>query len=102
MEGSEKELFQKLPAFCEAIRAGGGGTYCKMETGVNLFHCFFVAPRSSGQGWCACSQFLAVDRTFLKGSFKLTLLAAVTLDRNDVALFLAWGIVLGNCEEHWS
>ncbi len=47
IEGSEAESFKKLPALCEAMRTGNVGTYCEMETRVNRFFRFFVAPRSS-------------------------------------------------------
>ncbi len=102
MEGSEEESFKKLPAMCEAMRAGDIGTYCEMETRVNRFFRLFVAPGSSRHGWPSCQQLLAVDGTFLKGPYKMTLLAAVTLDGNNEILPLAWGIVPGECDEHWT
>ncbi len=102
LEGSEEESFQKLPALCELMRGGEDKTYSEMETRVHRFYRFFVAPGSSRSGWPSCRQFLAIDGTFLKGPYKLVLLAAVTLDGNNQALPLAWGIVPRECEEHWS
>ncbi len=73
-----------------------------METRVNRFFCLFVAPGSNRHGWLSCRPFCAADRTFLKGPYRMTLLAAVTLDGNNEALPLAWGLIPGENEEHWS
>ncbi len=102
IEGLEEESFQKLPALCEAMRAGEDGTYCEMATCVSRFFRFFVAPGSSRHGWLICRPFFAVDGTFLKGPYRMTLSAAVTLDGNNEILLLAWGLAPGECQELWS
>ena len=45
---------------------------------------------------------MALDVTFLKGCYQITLLAAITLDGNNKTLLLTWGIVPGETIKHWT
>ena len=99
--GAEAASFSKLPALQQAMLTGEG-TYCEMEIVEGCFSQFFISPGACQAAWKSCQSLLTVDSTFLKTRFRMTLLAAITLDGNNETLPLAWAIVTGELIEHWS
>ena len=66
----------------------------------NFLRCF-ICPSESRASFLVCRRFLAVNGTFLKGPFKLTLLLVVGIDAKGHNLILAWAVVESENRASW-
>lgn len=60
-----------------------------------------MAPAQSRFTFQLCRRFVAVDGTFLKGRFVLTLLLAVGIDADGHNVILAWAVVESENRSSW-
>lgn len=72
-----------------------------LASGLGNFQRIFVCPSCSRRTFQYSRRFVAVDGTFLKGRFALTLLVAVGIDANGNNVLLAWAIVESENKSSW-
>lgn len=60
-----------------------------------------MCPAQSRTSFRLCRRLIAVDGTFLKARFILTLLLAVGIDANGRNILLAWGVVESENRDSW-
>jgi hypothetical protein len=65
------------------------------------FQRIFVCPAVSREAFRHLRRFVAVDGTFLKGRFVLTLLLAVSIDADGRNVILAWAVVESENRASW-
>ena len=73
-----------------------------METRDGHFDRLFIAPGPTIEAFHGCRSFTALDETFWKTQWNLTLLLAVAMDGNDEILPLAWGVAGSESKNSWS
>ena len=61
--------------------------------GTRRFLRLFICPRVSREAFRHCRFFLAMDGTFTKDIFNLTILMAASVDAANHAVLIAWAIV---------
>ncbi|XP_028758629.1 uncharacterized protein LOC114717580 [Neltuma alba] len=100
MEGSYKDEFQNLEAYCKELRTSNPGSDISvevskeaLENGRREFRRMYVCFNACKVGWKAgCRPFIGLDGTFLKGKAKGILLTATGIDANDCLYPLAFGL----------
>jgi len=107
--------FQKIPAYCARIEHECPGTTAHYEfiplnpidggeEDVNhSFRRVFICPTYCSRAtFLRCRPFIALDGTFLKTRWAMTLLIAVGIDGNGETVILAWGVVESESEASWT
>jgi len=69
-----------------------------IDEGTQRFKRLFICPLTSSISFSHMRGIVAVDGTFLKGSFVHTLLLAIRVDAEGHIVILAWAIVEGENE----
>jgi hypothetical protein len=94
--------YQQLPAYVERLCQSNPGTTYTLVTDpvTHRFQRIFICPITSHLAFRHIRGLVAVDGTFMKGSFVQTLLA-VALDAENQILVLAWALVEGENESSW-
>jgi len=98
----ETEFFKKIPSFLEHLSQADPQAYWQLETQNHQFFCLFIAPGPTQEAFRWCRSFLALDGTFWKTRWDLTLLLAVIMDGDNQILPLAWGIVPSESTDNWA
>lgn len=109
---SAQELqFKHIPAYCRRLEKEYSGTRAVYEThtvktgpakGEKRFQRVFVCPtKANRSSYKKCRPFVALDGTFLKTKWALTLLLAVGIDANNHIIILAWAVVESENNESW-
>lgn len=96
--GQEDQLrqFQQLPAYTSLLKLHHPMLHAEMQcTPENKFHRLFICPHKSQLSFQHMRKFIAVDRTFLKARYVLSLLFAVGIDANG-------GVVESENTDSWS
>ena len=91
--GDEATIFTKIPSFLRHLKEADPTAHCEYETQNGAFYRLFIAPTATREAVRFCRPFIALDGTFWKTRWNLTLLLAVTMDGDNQILPLAWGIV---------
>ena len=101
--GAQRYSFQLLPAYRQRLEASAPDVYLDLaiDPVSQNFGRLFVCPAQSRASFRLCRRFLAVDGTFLKARFILTLLLAVGIDPDGRNLLLAWGVVESENRDSW-
>jgi len=74
---------------------------CFVDEETQCFKRVFICPLASSISFGHVRGIVAVDGTFLKGTFVHTLLLAVGVDAEGHIVILAWAIVEGENESSW-
>jgi hypothetical protein len=69
--------------------------------GTHRFQRVFICPSVSRETFRHCRTLIAMDGTFMKDIFNLTVLLAVTTDAQNHNVLLAWAVVEGENEHAW-
>jgi len=97
--------FRLLPAYIDAVRKADPHAHVHLQTGIHegvqRFQRLFICPEVSAESFRHCRYLLAVDGTFTKEIFNLTILMAASVDADNHAVLLAWAIVEGESEDSW-
>lgn len=100
--------FQKIPALLcvfERIYSKSGCrtayTKCKINSETNRFICPWVIPIATQKVFYHCRNFVAIDRTYIKDLYKITILVLTILDRNNQIFPLSWTIVSKKDQFDW-
>ncbi|KAK4279329.1 hypothetical protein QN277_011126 [Acacia crassicarpa] len=109
MEGSFRDEFANLEAYCNELKLSNPGSdVCVevsdegLEHGQRIFKRMYVCFNASKVGWTeGCRPLIGVDGTFLKGKCRGILLTAVGVDGNDSLYPLAIGLVEKENAHHW-
>lgn len=75
--------FKKLPSPLYRFKEADANTYSRLESLNGQFHRPFFAPGPCHRVCSYSRCFMALDRTFWKSTFDMTLLVAVVLDGNN-------------------
>jgi zinc finger SWIM domain-containing protein 3 len=100
--GDEAESFKKIPSFLENLSQVDPQAYWRLETQNNRFFRLFIAPGATQEAFRWCRPFIALDGTFVKTRWNLTILIAATMDGDNQILPLAWGFVPTESNDSWS
>jgi transposase-like protein len=91
-----------LPAYKELLERESPGAHVDLLRDIHMrFKRIFVCPSVSRGTFTLCRRLVAVDGTFLKARFILTLLLAVGIDANGELVPLAWAVVESENGESW-
>ena len=101
--GAQRYSFQLLPAYRQRLEMSVPDVYIDLaiDPVSRNFGRLFICPAQSRTSFQLCRRFLAVDGTFLKARFILTLLLAVGIDADGRNLLLAWGVVESENRDSW-
>ena len=102
--GAHHYAFQLLSAYMERLQIKAPGVHMNLllnPVDGCFFHCF-VCPLSTHMIWNMSQKFMAVDGTFTKGLFLMTLLLAVRIDANGQTYIIAWAIVESENKQSWA
>ena len=91
-QGQEKETRRNTQLFCEY----------DLNTYKGQFVRCWVLPRATQKAFRHCRKLVAIDGTWTKGKYILTLLVITTVDGNGNTLPLAWALVNQENDENWS
>jgi hypothetical protein len=101
----QAEQFGRLPAYVDALQAADPAAHTRLSIenreGTRRFQRIFICPGTSRETFRHCRPFIAMDGTFTKEIFNLTILLAVTVDADNHAIILAWAVVEGESESSW-
>jgi hypothetical protein len=75
--------------------------YILTKSSIGRFQRIFVCPAQNRQSFQLCRRLIALDGTFLKARFILTLLLAVGIDANGELYPLAWAVVESENSSSW-
>ena len=102
---SQAAQFAKLPNYADATRIADPEAIAILTTekhdGIRRFHRFFACPGVSRSVFEHCRFFPAMDGTFTKEIFSLTVLLAVSVDADNHAVMISWALVEGESESSW-
>ncbi|XP_028770058.1 uncharacterized protein LOC114727523 [Neltuma alba] len=109
MEGSYKDEFHNLEAYCNELRTSNPGSDISvevskeaLENGRREFRRMYVCFNACKVGWKAgCRLFIGLDGTFLKGKAKGILLNATGIDANDCLYPIAFGLTQQENKCNW-
>ena len=94
-----------MPAFVDAVRAADPEARVQLSIedreGTRRFQPLFICPGVSREAFPHCWFFLALDGTFIKDIFNLTILMAASVDAVNHAVLIAWEIVESENEDAW-
>lgn len=103
--GDDFASFKKIPsaleAICQAEEAADPQSFYRIEVENGQLHRLFFIPGHCIEAFRSCRRFIAIDGTFLKSRWDMTLLVAVFLDGNNEILPLAFAFVPSEAGEHW-
>ncbi|KAK4260790.1 hypothetical protein QN277_003861 [Acacia crassicarpa] len=110
MDGSYKDGFSKLEAYCNELKLSNPGSdVCvevseeALEQGRRVFKRLYLCFNAAKVGWKeGCRPLVVVDGTFLKGKARGIMLTAVGIDGNDSVYPLALAVVEKENAHHWS
>ena len=103
IRGTPEDSFRLLPAYSYVLQQNNPGTVTHLETDAdNHFKYFFMALEPCIRGFNSLIRpVVAVDGTFLKGSYLGTMFVAVCKDGNNQIYPLAWGIADSENDTSW-
>ena len=97
--------FALLPAYMERIQHADPLAHCRLSVedreGTNRFQRLFICPGVSRAAFQASHHLIAMDSTFTKEIFNLTILLAVSVNADNHSVLLAWAVVEGESEHSW-
>ena len=97
--------FELLPAYIDAVQTADPEARIQLSIenreGTRQFQQLFVCPSVSREAFRQCRFFLAMDGTFTKDIFNLTILMAASVDAANHAVLIAWAIVESVSEDAW-
>ena len=97
--------FQLLPAYIDAVRAADPEARVQLSIedreGTRRFQRLFICPGVSREAFRHCRFFLAMDGTFTKDIFNLTILMAASVVAANHTVSIAWAIVESENEDAW-
>ena len=109
--GNEEKSFRQIPGLLLVMRQGqeterrrNTQLFCEYELntyGGQFIRCW-VLPRATQKAFRHCRKLVAIDGTWTKGKYILTLLVITTVDGNGNTLPLAWALVNQENDENWS
>lgn len=100
--GDAEASFQKIPALLSRIATTDLGVFWRMKTNEGVFDRCFIASSASIAGFGYCRPLIAVDGTFWKANWNITLLLAISTDGDNHNFVMAWGIVKSESEDNWA
>jgi hypothetical protein len=97
---SQREEYHRLPAYIDELQEANPGTHLKLnlDPDTGAFLSMFICPQTSREASRHCRKIVAMDGTFTKNSVQQCILIAVTVDADNHAVRLAWGIVESESE----
>lgn len=103
LQGSYKEAYSQLPAYCEKIMETNPGSLATFTTKEDSsFHRLFVSFHASLYGFeQGCRPMLFLDSIFLKSKYQGSLLAATAADGDDGFFPVAFAIVDMESDDNW-
>ena len=89
---SQAMQFRLLPAYVDAVRAADPQSHVRLSVedreGTCRFQRLFICPGIGHGTFRHCRPFIAMDGTFTKETFNLTILLAVSVDANNHSVLL--------------
>ncbi|KAK1380363.1 hypothetical protein POM88_027107 [Heracleum sosnowskyi] len=102
MRRNATESFTELYSYLYMLYTTNAGSIVELQlTGNNCFLYVFVALNSSMKEWNYCLPVVVVDGTFLKSSYRGTLLVAATQDAGGKIFPLAFDVVDSENDLSW-
>ncbi len=99
---AQRHSFQLLPSYKRLLEASALGVHVDLVRDQHdRFQRIFVCPAESRATFQASRRLVAVDGTFLKARFILTLLVAVGIDANGHIVPLAWAVAESENADSW-
>ena len=97
--------FRLLPAYVDAVCTTDLQAHVRLSVEdrerMRRFQGLFICPSISRGAFSHCRSFLAMDGSFIKEIFNLTILLAASIDVNNHSVLLAWAIVESENESSW-
>lgn len=99
---AQRHSFQLLPLYKRLLEASALRVHVDLvRDRHNRFQQIFVCPAESRATFQASRRLVAVDGTFLKARFILTLLVAVAINANSHIVPLAWAVAESENADSW-
>ncbi|XP_070045696.1 uncharacterized protein [Nicotiana tomentosiformis] len=102
LRGTPSESYKKIPIYPYMLEYANPGSVTRQyieEDGSFLYA--FIAIYASIRGWIYCRPTIIVDGSFLKSTYKGTILTASTQDAEGQILPLAYAIVYSENNASW-
>ncbi|XP_019232695.1 PREDICTED: uncharacterized protein LOC109213357 [Nicotiana attenuata] len=94
LRGKPSESYKKMPTYLYMLEYANPGSVTRLHTeGDGSFLYAFIAIYASIRGWVYCRPTVVVDGSFLKSTYRGTILTASTQDAEGQILPLAYAIV---------
>ena len=99
---SQAMQFRLLPAYMDVVHIADPQAHVRLSIGrTRRFQRLFICPGISCEAFRHCRPFIAMDGTFTKETFNLTILLAASVDANNHSVLLAWAVVESENESPW-
>ncbi|XP_070025065.1 uncharacterized protein [Nicotiana sylvestris] len=99
---SPSESYKKMPTYLYMLEYANPGSVTRLHTeGDGSFLYAFIAIYASIRGWVYCRSTVVVDGSFLKSTYRGTILTASTQDAEGQILPLAYAIVDSENDASW-
>lgn len=99
--GDDVCSFNKPPSLLYRFKKVDANTYYRLESSDGRLHRLFFAPNPCHKAFPYSRRFMALDGTFWKATFEMTLLVAVVLDGNNEILPFAFSITTSEPQDNW-
>ncbi|XP_075095112.1 uncharacterized protein LOC142173424 [Nicotiana tabacum] len=102
LRGTPSESYKKIPTYLYMLEYANPGSLTRLCTKVDgSFLYAFIAKYASIRGWIYCRPTIVVDESFLKSTYRGTILTASTQDAEGQILPLAYAIVDSENDALW-
>ncbi|XP_019262296.1 PREDICTED: uncharacterized protein LOC109240126 [Nicotiana attenuata] len=102
LRGKPSESYKKMPTYLYMLKYANPGSVTRLHTeGDGSFLYAFIAIYASIRGWVYCRPTVVVDGSFLKSTYRGTILTASTQDAEGQILPLAYAIVDSENDASW-
>ncbi|XP_019228655.1 PREDICTED: uncharacterized protein LOC109209775 [Nicotiana attenuata] len=98
---SPSESYKKMPTYLYMLEYANPGSVTRHTEGDGSFLYAFIAIYASIRGWVYCRPTVVVDGSFLKSTYRGTILTASTQDAEGQILPLAYAIVDSENDASW-
>nr|XP_016454430.1 PREDICTED: protein FAR1-RELATED SEQUENCE 3-like [Nicotiana tabacum] len=99
---SPSESYKKMPTYLYMLEYPNPGSVTRLDTeGDESFLYAFIAIYASIRGWVYCRPTVVVDGSFLKSTYRGTILTASTQDAEGQILPFAYAIVDSENDASW-
>ncbi|XP_075095806.1 uncharacterized protein LOC142173845 [Nicotiana tabacum] len=102
LRGTPSESYKKIPIYPYMLEYANPGLVTRLHTEEDgSFLYAFIAIYTSIRGWIYCRPTIVVDGSFLKSTYRVTILTAFTQDAEGQILPLAYAIIDSQNDASW-